>query len=52
MHEARQSQNTVNSESVASLQRIAIDAVSVLCYFSGPKFTKEGDHVGTGRVLG
>ena len=37
-------------ESVASLQGINIDTVSVFPYFSGPKFIKEGDHVGAGRV--
>lgn len=37
-------------ESVASLQRIVLDALDVLPYFSSPNRTKEGDHVGTGRI--
>jgi hypothetical protein len=39
-------------ESVASLQGIVIDAVSVFPYFSGLKFIKEDGHVGTGGVPG
>jgi len=37
-------------ESVASLPGIVIDALSVFPYFSGSKLTKEGSHVGTGRI--
>ena len=37
-------------ESVASLLGIVIDTLNVLPYFSGPKLTREGRHVGIGRI--
>ena len=40
-----------NLESIASLPGIVIDTLGISPYFSGPKFTKEGGHVRTGRVL-
>lgn len=40
----------VHNESVASLQRIVIDTLTVLPYFPGPNLAKEGDHAGTGRI--
>ena len=42
--------NLRNSESVASLLGIVIDALNGLPYFLGPKLTTEGSHVGTGRI--
>ena len=40
----------VYNESVASLQRIDGDVLSVFAYSTGPKLTKEGNHGWTGRV--
>lgn len=37
-------------ETVARLQGIDIDLLSVLQYFSGPNSIKEDGHAGTGRI--
>ena len=42
--------NSSYFESVATLPGIVIDTLNVLPYFPGPNHTKEGGHVGTGRI--
>ena len=48
----RVTKNVENNESVATLLWIGSDLLSVLPYFTGPKLTKEGEDVRTGRIRG